>query len=108
MTQPALGSIEEADAVFVSSISAFEIAHKYAKGGIELPCDPEKWFEDVLEHHNVSEIHVDATIAIAATKLPRIHGDPCDRFIIATAALRGLHVVTADNHFAEYGVTVIY
>jgi hypothetical protein len=39
---------------------------------------------------------VDARIAVAATELPDIHGDPCDRMIIASARLLALPVVTAD------------
>lgn len=43
----------------------------------------------------------------AKTKLPPIHKDLCDRFIIAKALTRGLPVVTADQRFVEYGVEVL-
>jgi PIN domain nuclease of toxin-antitoxin system len=33
--------------------------------------------------------------------------DPCDRFIIATAKLRRLTVVTADPVFRSYGIEVL-
>jgi PIN domain nuclease of toxin-antitoxin system len=46
-------------------------------------------------------------VCIAAAELPAIHHDPCDRFILATAKLNNLAVVTADERFAEYGVTVL-
>jgi PIN domain nuclease of toxin-antitoxin system len=46
-------------------------------------------------------------VCIAAAKLPHIHDDLFDRFIIATAKLNNLAVVTADERFGEYGVTVI-
>ena len=36
-----------------------------------------------------------------------VHDDPCDRFIIATAKLNNLTVVTTDERFAEYGVEVL-
>ena len=42
-----------------------------------------------------------------AAQLPSIHDDPCDRFIIAAAKLRDLTVVTTDEQFEKYGVTVI-
>ena len=44
---------------------------------------------------------------IAAAQLPPIHNDPCDRFIIAAAKLHELTVVTTDEQFQKYGVTVI-
>ncbi|MGI8967293.1 MAG: PIN domain-containing protein [Limisphaerales bacterium] len=50
---------------------------------------------------------LDLEVCIAAAKLPPIHDDPFDRFIIATAKLNDLSVVTADERFAEYGLTVV-
>jgi len=41
------------------------------------------------------------------TALPYVHRDPADRFIIATALIRNLPVVTTDRRFSQYGVTVI-
>jgi PIN domain nuclease of toxin-antitoxin system len=107
LSKKALDSIENAKTVFAASISAFEISLKHKKGGITLPCEPERWFFDVLEKHNIEEIAMDSKIAIASTKLPDIHKDPCDRFIIATAILNNLTVVTADALFDRYGVSVL-
>ncbi len=107
LSKEARETIGEAKMVYVSSITAFEIALKYARGGLDLPCDPAKWFHDVLSHHDVEEVPVDSIVAITATKLPEIHRDPCDRFIIATARLRKLTIVTADPRFKEYEIPVI-
>jgi len=100
-------AINAADVVQVSAISAVEIGSKYSSGELDLPCDPEKWYLDVLAHHQVNEIPVDGRVAMASTKLPRIHKDPCDRIIIATAKLLGLRVVTADERFRSYGVEIL-
>ena len=107
LTKQALGSIENAKSVFISSISAFEISLKYYKGGIELPCDPERWYSEVLENHDILEIAINSEIAIASTKLPAFHKDPCDRFIIATARLHKLKIVTADKLFNQYDVSIV-
>jgi PIN domain nuclease of toxin-antitoxin system len=100
-------AIDRAPSVHVSAISAFEIGLKYASGELDLPCDPEKWYAEVLAHHHVEEIPVDGRIALRATKLPRIHRDPCDRIILATAMILDLRVVTADVRFREYGVEIL-
>ena len=50
---------------------------------------------------------LDWEVCVAATELPPIHKDPCDRFIIAAASIHHLPVVTADPRFREYGVEVI-
>ncbi len=100
-------AIEEATAVYVSSISAFEIAYASARGRLELPCDPERWYYDVLDKHSLTEVLLSGKIAIASTKLPMVHKDPCDRFIIATAQLEDLPIVTADRKFRKYNVVII-
>lgn len=107
LSHPTREAIEEAKSVYVSSISAFEISSIYIKGRLELPCDPERWFYEILEKHDIIEIELNGKIAIASTKLPLIHKDPCDRFIIATARLHNLPVVTGDTRFKKYGVYVL-
>lgn len=103
----ALKEINEAPAVYVSAISGFEIAVKTVRGKLKLPNPPGVWFEKVVEHHGLSVLPLDLNVCIAAAGLPPIHNDPCDRFIIATAKLNDLPVVTADTHFEEYGVVVL-
>jgi PIN domain nuclease of toxin-antitoxin system len=100
-------AINEAAAVYVSSISAFEIAYATAKGSLELPCDAERWYHEVLHQHSLTEILLSGKIVIASTKLPMVHKDPCDRFIIATARSENLPIVTADRIFQKYGVMII-
>lgn len=99
--------IAGAPAVFVSAISAFEIGIKCRKGKLTLPARPDEWLETVLTHHGIRVIPVDARIAMAATELPEIHGDPCDRMIIASAKAMNLPVVTADLVFRKYGIEVL-
>jgi PIN domain nuclease of toxin-antitoxin system len=103
----ARAGIQAHEVVHVSAITAFEIGQKYAAGELRLPCDAEKWYGDVLAHHHLTELPIDGRIALLATRLPRIHKDPCDRMIIATAKLLGLRVVTADTRFAQYGIEVL-
>jgi len=40
--------------------------------------------------------------------LPRHHGDPCDRLIIAQAKVEGLAIITSDPHFPAYGVPLLW
>jgi len=99
--------INAAPAVYVSAISAFEIGLKCRSGKLRLPVPPAEWFESILGHHGIGVIPLDWDVCIAATELPPVHRDPCDRFIIATAKLRRLTVVTADPVFASYGIEVL-
>jgi PIN domain nuclease of toxin-antitoxin system len=102
-----LKQINEASVVYVSAISGFEIANKTNRGKLKLPHTPQEWFEKVIEHHGLTVLPLELNVCIAAAELPPIHNDPCDRFIIATAKLNDLAVVTADENFEKYGVTVL-
>ena len=107
ISRAALKQINEAPAVYVSAISGFEIAIKAGRGKLQLPQAPQKWFEKVIAHHGLTVLPLELNICIAAAQLPPIHNDPCDRFIIATARLNDLAVVTTDENFEKYGLTVL-
>ncbi len=107
LSRSTLKEINEASVVYVSAISGFEIILKAGQGKLELSHPVEEWFKRVVEHHGLTILSLDLEVCIAAAKLPPIHDDPFDRFIIATAKLNDLTVVTADERFEKYGVTVI-
>ena len=107
LSRSTLKQLNESAAVYVSAISGFEIATKAARGKLKLPHPPQEWFEKVVEHHGLTVVPLDLSVCIAGAELPSVHDDPCDRFIIATAKLNELVVVTADERFEKCGVTVI-
>jgi PIN domain nuclease of toxin-antitoxin system len=101
-----LDLIAETPVVYISAVSAFEIGLKHKAGKLHLPVSPKSWFQKLIKHHHIEVIDLDWDICIKATELPDIHKDPCDRFIIATALIKQLPVVTADKRFEAYGVQV--
>lgn len=66
-----------------------------------------RWYDAVLSFHHVREIPVDGQIAARSTELPRLHADPCDRMIIATAQLAGLVILTPDSLIRAYPETQV-
>jgi PIN domain nuclease of toxin-antitoxin system len=107
LTTETMTRIDEEPVVAVSAITAFEIAVKYEKGKLSLSVPPEEWWHRAIEHHRLEVISLTAQTMIRATRLPAIHSDPADRFIIATAFEKSAPVVTSDPRFSEYGVTVM-
>jgi len=96
-----------AGSLYVSAISAFEIALKCQKGRLALPLDPEVWIERALAAHGVLDLPVTARIAARAAMLPPLHADPCDRIVIATAQFHGAVILTPDPLIHAYpGVQV--
>jgi len=107
LSRAALKQINEAPAVYISAVSGFEVALKVARGRLELPHPPAEWFTKVIDHHGLSVLPIELNVCITAAQLPPVHDDPCDRFIIATAKLNELAVITTDERFENYGVDVI-
>ena len=107
LSRRTLKEIQESPTVYVCAISGFEIALKAADGKLKLPIPIQEWFKDVIEQHSLTLLQLDLELCIAAARLPDIHKDPADRFIIAAAKLNDLTVVTRDEQFGRYGVTVI-
>ena len=91
-----------ADALYISAISAFEIGVKCRRGALTLPCAPGDWYSSALDLHGLVEIPVDGRCAIRATCLPPLHKDPADRIIVATAEHRGLTILTPDPLIRAY------
>ncbi len=89
-------------ALFVSAISAFEIAIKCRNGKLELPLSPLEWFSEAADFHGIREIPITSNIAISSVLLPPLHNDPCDRIIIATAQLNAMKILTCDPLISRY------
>ena len=83
----------------VSAISFWEIGMQVRKDRLGFLIDPHAWRRDLL-NRGLIEIPVDGDIASRAGLLARIHGDPADRIIVATA-LEGHRLMTADRQILE-------
>lgn len=93
---------ENNDALFVSSISAFEITIKVKKKKLSLPLKTKRWFKEALDFHGIEEISLDSSILIRAAELPPLHQDPCDRILLATAETHRLTLLTPDHLIKQY------
>lgn len=103
LTEKAKREIQKnAGNLYVSAISAFEISLKYQKGQLNLSHPPLEWFRQALEWHQIVELPVNSVIGVKSTLLPKIHNDPADRIIIATAMENQMAIVTPDQHIRVY------
>jgi PIN domain nuclease of toxin-antitoxin system len=107
ISKKTLGKIEHAPVVSIVAITGFEIGLKHHAGKLNLATPPDAWINLAVEFHRLEVIPLDLDMCLLSSKLPPIHKDPCDRFIIAAAKLRGMPVVTADKRFAEYDIKVL-
>ena len=107
LSRLARDAMRDAELLCFSSISIWEIARLVKAGDLELPVSPTRLAELLVEQYEMKELPINNAVSLRASALPEIHKDPADRFIIATALLNDLTVVTGDHRFAEYGVETI-
>ena len=103
LSREATRAIRSADSVFVSAVSAWEIAIKTALGRLR----PQRTIAEAVTQSGFSELPVGFAHAALLAKLPDRHKDPFDRMLIAHAQAEGLVIVTRDPVFKEYEVLFI-
>jgi len=96
--------INNADAVFVSSVSVWEATIKVAIG--KLPLDPAR-LESQLLAAGVQPLPLSWAHARALHGLPMLHRDPFDRMLVVQAMTEPLHLLTHDAALAPYSDLVI-
>mgnify|MGYP001556667342 CR=1 FL=1 len=96
--------IEDADEVYVSAASVWEIAIKARLGKID--ADPHE-LAAAIDASGFVELPVSAAHAAEVTKLELHHNDPFDRLLIAQALVEPLRLVTIDEVLAKYSDVVL-
>ena len=89
--------------VFVSAVTAWEIAIKRSLGKLELQGD----YKRGLELYRFTPLPISTDHALAVEALPQHHADPFDRLLIVRARLENLTLVTRDRRFDDYDVMTL-
>ena len=92
--------------VLVSAVAAYEIEYKRERDPdlARLPRD----LQEAAVALRFEWAAVEVEHAALAGRLPRLHGDPCDRVIVAQALSLRATVVTGDGMIGAYGVPVLW
>lgn len=97
-------AIEDAkNDVFVSVVSPWELAVKGPRQGLRPPDD----LELQLDRQRFEVLPVLLRHTEPIKSMPRHHGDPFDRMLVAQAVIDGLTIVTADRKLTEYQVSLM-
>lgn len=89
--------------VYVSAVTAWEIAFKRALGKLEAPGD----YLQELQLHQFTPLDISSEHALAVEHFPLHHRDPFDRLLIVQAQLENLTLVTHDERIKVYNLTLI-
>jgi len=104
LTPKARTIIREAERVFFSSASIWEISIKIRLG--KLRVDPDELIEE-MNKIGFEELPVYARHAKGVAKLPLHHGDPFDRLLVAQAKAEVMRLLTNDAQLTPYSDLVV-
>lgn len=103
LSEAARSSIAEADRVYVSAMTIWELSAKAARGRLEAPSD----LTNQLLDQGMLPLALEWEHARVAGGLPLHHRDPVDRMLVAQALVERLTIVSRDREITRYPVPVI-
>ena len=99
---------DEANVVFVSAVSAWEIATKVRLGKLPGAEELERNYLDVIDDAGYTLLAIDTESALRAGRLPAEHRDPFDRMIAAQALSLDIPVLSSDSQLDQFGVRRVW
>lgn len=91
----------ESNELWFSPISLWETLILAEKGKVILRPDPLICFRAIIDEFSLIEAPLTSEVAIQSRQVNLPHQDPADRFIVATAVVYGLTLITADRRIIE-------
>ena len=93
--------------IFVSAVSALELAIKCSIGKLSLPAPPSEVLSEFLTASGFSQLAITIRDGAAVEELPLFHKDQFDRTLVAQARNHRLRLMTANPILEKYDVDVI-
>ncbi len=94
--------------VFVSSVSACEIANKVRIGKLVHTESFAREFAKVCTEHGFKPLLLNHDHATRAGLLPGAHCDPFDRLLAAQSMIEKMPIMTIDSRIRELGAEVVW
>lgn len=83
--------------LWISPISVWELLMLAERARVKLDDEPRRWVADALARTPAQEAVLTSEIAVRSREIMLAHRDPADRFLVATALVYDLTLVTADD-----------
>lgn len=94
--------------VYLSALSAWEIAIKHRIGRLPLPEPPTRYVVIRRQWLQLEPLPFDEVSAAHDVLLPPLHADPFDRGLVSQAILNHMTIVTPDPAISEYPAPVLW
>jgi len=94
--------------LWLSALSIWELVSLVEKRKIDLRQDLQRWVEESVQDLGLQQAAVGWEVAQELRTTRLVHADPADRFLVATAKVYDLTLVTADERLMNVpGVKVL-
>lgn len=97
-----------ANRMFVSAVTAFEIATKVKIGKLAAATAAVAEFEQLMAKLDYSPLPVSYRHGLRGGSLPGQHRDPFDRLLAAQSLIEGMPLMTDDPAFKWFGVECVW
>ena len=109
LSETAYAAIADAtNEVFVSAVSAMEIATKHRLGRLGFAETLAVGFAAEITTRGFGLLSIDCDHALRAGSLSGDHRDPWDRLLCAQALVEGMTLVSNDSKLAAFGVDTLW
>ena len=90
--------------VYLSAVTAWEIAGKHGLGKLPLPSRPSIFVPEARARLGFASLPLFEDVAVLLERIPKHHRDPADRLLVCQALAAGLTIVTPDAKIRRYPV----
>jgi PIN domain nuclease of toxin-antitoxin system len=94
--------------LLLSAGSIWEIGIKIGLGKLVLTQPFKPWMNQAISDLDVTILPLSVEYVDVQSNLPRHHGDPFDRLIVAQAIVEQVSIISADANLDPYGITRVW
>jgi PIN domain nuclease of toxin-antitoxin system len=102
LSPKALRAMKEADRMWVSAISCWELAKLAERKRIGFSIPVLDWMKRSLNEFEIGIADLSPEIAVESTQLRGFHKDPADQIIVATSRILGIPLLTSDRRVLDF------
>jgi PIN domain nuclease of toxin-antitoxin system len=94
--------------LLLSAGTIWEIAIKVGLGKLSLSMPYRQWMNQAITDLGMTVLPITVEYADVQGNLPKHHGDPFDRLLVAQAQVENMAPVSADTGFDPYGISRLW
>jgi PIN domain nuclease of toxin-antitoxin system len=98
---------DKSNEAYLSVVSVWEALVKFQIGKLVLPPPADEYINERRTAHRIANLPLELEAVSHLLSLPAHHRDPFDRMLICQALHHELTIITVDDQFRHYPVTIL-